>query len=221
VRFATDADEIMLNVTRHSLGEKKYFNGETVCGVGRVFLVGCPEPVLANHCFPWYYESSSYKSFLSTGDGLLSLSGRQDDIMPYNGTKNGCRFPPATTAQTKRAVVRCFSRAFRHRHLRAGREQRQRVALVRHEWRGRTARKLARVLPWAAAAAWQQATEVYRVLPYAHSGDLLADRCDSTFASTATCIIIDHFSAFESGLVAPFLYLRDKTAGFEPKRPEI
>jgi hypothetical protein len=24
--------------------------------------------------------------------------------------------------------------------------------------------------------------------------------------STANCIIIDHFSAFESGLVAPFLY---------------
>ena len=38
---------------------------------------------------------------------------------------------------------------------------------------------------------------------------------------TANCIMIDHFSAFEPGLVAPLLYLRDKTAGFEPKRPEI
>ena len=75
-----------------------------MCGVGRVFLVGCPEPVLANHCFPWYYESSNYKSFVSTGDGLLSLSGRQDDIMPYNGTKYGCRFSSATKIQTKRAV---------------------------------------------------------------------------------------------------------------------
>ena len=40
-------------------------------------------------------------------------------------------------------------------------------------------------------------------------------------ASTADCIIIDHFSAFEFELVAPFLTLRVKTAGFEPKRPEI
>jgi hypothetical protein len=38
---------------------------------------------------------------------------------------------------------------------------------------------------------------------------------------TANCAIIGHFTAFESGLVAPFLYLRDKTAGFESKRPEI
>ena len=28
----------------------------------------------------------------------------------------------------------------------------------------------------------------------------------SSLRSTANCIIIDHFSAFESGLVAPFLY---------------
>ena len=39
--------------------------------------------------------------------------------------------------------------------------------------------------------------------------------------ATANCIIIDHFSAFESGLVALFLTLRVKTAGSEPKRPEI
>jgi hypothetical protein len=40
-------------------------------------------------------------------------------------------------------------------------------------------------------------------------------------ASTANCTIIDHFSGFESGLVAPFLALRDKTAGCEPNRPEM
>ena len=38
---------------------------------------------------------------------------------------------------------------------------------------------------------------------------------------TANCIIIDHLSAFEPGLVAPFLYCVIKTAGFEPKRPDI
>jgi hypothetical protein len=41
---------------------------------------------------------------------------------------------------------------------------------------------------------------------------------------TANCIPIGHFSAFEPGLVASFLYstLRDeKTAGFEPTQPEI
>jgi hypothetical protein len=35
--------------------------------------------------------------------------------------------------------------------------------------------------------------------------------------TTAKCIIIDHFSAFESGLVAPFLTLRDKHGWVRPK----
>ena len=36
-------------------------------------------------------------------------------------------------------------------------------------------------------------------------------------ASTANCIIIDHSSAFESGLVAPFLTLRDKNGWVRAK----
>ena len=44
---------------------------------------------------------------------------------------------------------------------------------------------------------------------------------DDRLGGTANCLTTDHFSAFEPGLVAPLLYLRDKTAGFEPKRPEV
>ena len=39
--------------------------------------------------------------------------------------------------------------------------------------------------------------------------------------TTANCIIIDHFSAFESELVALFSHCRLKTAGDGSKRPEI
>ena len=44
----------------------------------------------------------------------------------------------------------------------------------------------------------------------------------SALLATANCIIIGHFSAFEPGLVAPFLtLLLFKTAGNGSKRPEI
>jgi hypothetical protein len=51
--------------------------------------------------------------------------------------------------------------------------------------------------------------------------DLDTVRRDTAPTLTANCIIIDLFTAFEPGLVAPFLYAACKTAGFETKRPEI
>jgi hypothetical protein len=39
--------------------------------------------------------------------------------------------------------------------------------------------------------------------------------------TTANCIIIDHFLHLNRDWSPRFSALRDKTAGFEPKRPEI
>eukprot|EP01046_Picozoa_sp_COSAG06_P035013 COSAG06_NODE_3717_length_4978_cov_1.916991_9_plen_55_part_01 len=42
-------------------------------------------------------------------------------------------------------------------------------------------------------------------------------KTNRTAYHTANCIIIDHFSAFEPGLVAPFLTLRDKNGWVRAK----
>eukprot|EP01046_Picozoa_sp_COSAG06_P040361 COSAG06_NODE_4875_length_3888_cov_11.473740_6_plen_93_part_00 len=66
------------------------------------------------------------------------------------------------------------------------------------------------VVVWQAAGAPAVNSPDTLLVTEAQVGHAIRTRLPSRACSTANCIIIDHFSAFEPGLVAPFLTLRDK-----------